>query len=269
MKCKRCKTREKKKHWNALWCDQCAEELKHKPKHTLTPAQQEHARSLVFKMPREQIAKEVGVSASNLKRWARDEGVRLAYFNKWHANPDLVKQICEFYAEHGMKETLEQFPGVRVRSVIERYPHEYRQIRWTEDQVKKLAQFAGLISHEAQAKYFARPGANEGSIKSAWMKKFKQNGSQINGLSWHTARHLVGPRCKPVRTLYWAQRPGSKRGQFSRKIVLWVDLEQHLLPSQPAWLRDAIRAMAKFQRWLHGIDHVRPKVKRLIQEMEG
>lgn len=266
--CPACKVRKIPRHLNAKKCRPCAAELRKRPKHNLTPSQQAQVMRFRGKLTKEQIAERIGASRSSIMRFGRELGLSMAATYKYKANPNLVQQVCEFYKHNGKLKTGKNFPGVNVRSVVERYPHAPRQVRWTDDQVKELARMAGLVSHASQAKYFKRPNANTGSITSVWMKRFKQSGAQLNGLSWNNAKHLVTKRCKPITTAFWYQRASSSRDEHSRKIVLWVDLKKHLRTDQPQWLREAISSMAKFQIWLHEVENVRPKVIRLIKQRE-
>jgi hypothetical protein len=273
-KCVRCKSRPRRStHFNTRWCEVCRQELLRRPKGTLTPEQRAYAIRHAGDMSVPQIAKHLGTSTSNVKRSCR--GVRFyAQNGKYKHRPELVRRVLSFYFQHGMPATVEAFPNVNVKCIVDRPEYygiarKYRQTRWTSEQLVALAQMAGLVSQDAQARFFSRPGANAGSIQSAWMKRFRQGGANINGASWWMARKLVGERCQPIQTGYWKQRPGSKRGEFSRQIVLWTDLVKHLDPDQPDWIREAIEALANFQRWLHGVEHVRPKVIRLIREREN
>lgn len=267
--CGRCKSAPTKKHFNSKWCHDCAEALKTHPKTTMTRAQVAQARKLIGTMPREEIAARVGVSLSALKRGFR--GVRLAYHNKYVVNPKLVRDVCAYYATHSKAETQKRFPGVKVRSIVERYKNfSPKCIKWTDDQLIELAQMAGVISLKAQAKYFDRPRANEGAIKSAWMKRFGSSGGSVNGLSWYMARHFVMADCPRFQTAFWMTATKRKGGtnHHSRWLVTWVDFERHLNPGSPKWLRDCARSMANFQVWLHGTKRPRKKLIEMMGERE-
>jgi hypothetical protein len=266
--CPNCQIRRRKRHFNSKWCAPCAEEFKRRPRHTLTPEQIREVRKRLYRMPKAQICQEVGISWSALGRWARDEGVRVAYFNRHAAHPDLVKEVCEYYAEHGMPATEKKYPHLKIRSIVERYPHVPRQIRWKPHELIELAKMGGIISPESQARYFKRPNANQGAIKSAWMKRFRQGGGQVNGLSYYVGRHFVDPSCPWIQTTFWSQRQlrKGKQTHFARRIYLWVDVEKHLRKDAPDWLRDTTQALAKFQRWLFGTSEVHATVKRMIRE---
>ena len=217
---------------------------------------------LIGKMPRDEIAKEVGVSVSSLKRAFR--GTRICFFNKHVANPDRVKQVCQFYEEHGREATQKAFPEIKVRSIVERYKlYDPRQVRWTDEQIILAAKYAGILSYDQQAEIFNRPNAHAGSIKSLWMKRFRMAGGSINGMSEFMARTLVTDKCPFVQTRFWETRRGDK--SFSRKLYLWVDMEKHLLPDVPDFIRSAIESMADFQRWLFESNNPRNKILKILK----
>ena len=248
MICPVCKKREKQKHWNAKYCLECARLLRRRPKSTLTKDQIREAKKLIGKMDRNEIAKEMGVSLSSLKR--AFPGKRLAFHNKYVLNPGLTKRVCKYYEKHGKKKTQEAFPQVCVRSIVEKYKKLYkpRQIRWTDEQIVQLARMAGIVSWSDQAKFFNRPGAHEGSIRSVWVKKFRNNGGSVNGMGHNTAKFVVKNSCPRIETKFWAQRKRS--GVYGRKLCLWVDMRNHLRPEIPKYMKDAIETLAKFQEWL-------------------
>jgi hypothetical protein len=261
--CPRCKKRPKQKHWNAKWCVPCASELKRRPVGKLTPDQVRKVRRLAGSMFIRELAREVGTSDSNLDRWAKQNGVNI---NALKYPDELVREVCEYYAMHGKQKTQAKFPHVRIRSVVERYfarsGHEPRQVRWTPDQLVKLAQMAGLTSYERQAFYFGRPNAHVGSIKSAWMKIFKSAGGSINGLSRWIAREYVTAACPFYETDYWVTERGATAQR--RSIALWVDAATHLRDDVPNHLASAIQTMAAFQKWLHGRNY-RQSILRILE----
>lgn len=260
MKCPRCSRRPIQEHRNSKWCCECAAELRRRPAGKLTRAQAAMARRLAGTMFIKELAKAVGTSDSNLDRWAKQNGVNI---NALKYPEDLVKRVCEYYAKHGKVKTAKRFPNVRLRSIVEKYATEPRQVRWTAPQLIRIAQMAGLVSYEQQAAYFDRPRANAGSIKSVWMKRFGSAGGSINGLSRCVAKQYVTLACPFYDTGYWV----TKRGKATerRRIALWIDVAKHLRPNTPDHLALAIQTMASFQHWLHGPN---PR-KRISQILEG
>lgn len=276
--CLRCKGRPRKAHCNAKWCGLCAEALKRRPAHRLTPSQQAKVRRLAGTMGRDDVAKAVGASLSAVRRFCRDQGISLNFFRDYTAEER--RAVCEFYAQHGKRATIERFPGVKIRSIVERYLKDYappRQRRWTDDELIEAARMAGIISPESQALYFRRPNTNAVSIRSLWMKRFRQGGGRINGLPVHIAKRVCPVRWngarftfpfEPLELPFWSRRRAAKGADWSRRLCLWVDIEKHMRSDIDADLKAAIQAMAKFQRWLFGTTEVRRAVAALIRHRE-
>lgn len=262
--CGQCKKRPTATaHFNSKFCKLCALERRKRPLTNMTRAQIAQAKKLIGKMPREEIAQELGVSLVNLKRAFR--GTRLAYHNWCVINPVLVKEVNKYYGKHGVVKTAEHFNLKRkqVEHIVYRYKlHKPRRKRWTERQFIQLARFGGLIPYEDQAKYFKRPNAHAGSIKSAWMKKFGCAGGSINGMSQWQAKYIVTENCPYIRTKFWESRKPS--GNYGRKLYLWVDMEKHLQPDLPDFMKNAIYTLANFQRWLHG-NNAKRKIQRICE----
>lgn len=262
MKCPRCKVRAKQKHHNSKWCLKCALDLRKRPVGKLTPAQERQVKRLAGTMPIKALAKRIQTSDSNLDRWAKQNGVNI---NSLRYRAEVVQEVCEFYAKHGKVKTQKRFPKVKVRSIVERYlkglGHEPRQVRWTAEQLREVAQMGGLVSLERQAAYFARPGAHKGAMRSVWSKKFGHGATNINGLSQHLARRVVTNACPYYITTFWDHSNGPRR------VALWVDVEKHINPTVPLHLVAAIKALAKFQRWLHG-KNAKESIERILKEFE-
>lgn len=259
-------------HPNRKYCKPCG--VTRKPKGNLTEHQKAEAIKLRGTMPITKIANELGVSVSNIKRSL--PGISFYYENgKIINNPQLAREIYEYYLANGKPKTLEKFKDCRIRprSIIDA-PAKYgflpqQKIRkWTDDELVELARMQGLISYQAQAKYFSRPNANAGSIKSAYQKKFSSIYSELHGMSWSNARKIVYPDC-PKLFLPTLERMPSKNATKNKNIrVLWCDLEKHLLPVLPPAFVDAIKALAEFQRWLFQTENPRAKILNMLRTRE-
>jgi hypothetical protein len=215
------------------------------------------------------MAELLGVSVSNIKR--AFVGTSIWFQNgKYKNRPELVAQVMGYYAKHGKPATVKRFPDVNVKSIIDR-PEYYglkkanRQIRWTDEQIIEAARMAGLVSPSAQAKYFNRPRAHAGSIKSLWMKKFKIGGGGVNGMVYWMAKDLVSPNAPYLKPVGESR---NKQPVEFRKLLLWVDMHRHVRPEVPEFIKDAIRTMAEFQKWLHGTKDPRKKILKMINERE-
>lgn len=233
----------------------------------MTPAQVCEAKTMIGKMSREEIAQNLGVSLVSLKRAFR--GTRLAYYNYCQARPNLVKAVNKYFEKHNQTETAIHFGLSRkqVDHIIYRYrTAKPKQIRWTDSQIADAARMGGLVSAKAQAKYFNRPGANAGSIKSLWTKRLTGSNSNLNGMvRWHARRLVQGHKARYIQP--YGDSSTGRRVKF-RKIILWVDMEKCLRPDIPLFVHDAIKTMANFQRWLHGSKDPKKKILAMIARRE-
>lgn len=235
----------------------------------MTKAQIREAKALANTMPREDIAKTIGVSVVNLKRSM--PGQKFWFKNgKYKNNPELVKKVLNYYFKHGKPKTVERFPEINVKAVVDRPEYYgirriYRQIRWTDAQLIDAAKMAGLVSLKGQAKFFNRPRAFEGSIQSLWNKRFGYRGGSLNGMVHWYAKELVNSNARYLRPV-GTSREG-KHVEF-RRLILWVDMEKNLKPDAPQFMQDAIKSMADFQRWLWKSDNPKPLIMKMIKERE-
>lgn len=255
--CLNCNRRPIKEHGNAKWCIKCSIAFIHRPKSTLTSQQINTAKRLIGKKPRGEIAKQLGVNVSNLKRAFR--GVSLAYYNIWKRQPNLVKDICKFYEKNGAVKTRRMYPSANLRSVLERYKwYKPRTVKFTKEDFEKCIKFAGLIPSETQARILNRPNAFAGSIKSLWCKRIKSHQSGLHGLTQVNRDHLVLKSCPQITTRFGS----SPR---SHKLSLWVDVENHLKPDCPEFIVSAVKTLADFQRWVFHPNNPRKEILKILR----
>lgn len=270
-KCGLCNSQlQKKAHKNQKWCTACANELKRRPRGHMSEIQKEKARRLIGKMKREDIAKKLGVSLSNLKRSMPGES--LWFHRRYKNQPELTKKVLNYYFKHGKSATEKRFPEVNVKAIVDRPEYygvarQYRQKRWTEDQIIEAAKMAGLVSPAAQAIYFNRPRANAGSVHSLWHKRFKfgGRGSELNGMCHHQAKHFVSSRARYIRPIGVSQEG---KPVIGRRLLLWVDMDKALKSDAPEFVREAVDVLAKFQKWLWNSDNPKPLIIKMIKERE-
>lgn len=216
-----------------------------------------------------EMAELLNTSVTNIKRAFRGESLWFKN-GKYKNQPELVLDVMNFYSKHGKPATVDQYPGVNVKCIIDR-PEYYglekanRQKRWTDEELIEAARMAGLVSPQAQAKYFNRPGARAGSIKSLWTKRFGMGACSINGMNHWMARELVNKKARYIRPV--GQTRKGKPVTF-RRVCLWVDMEKSLKTGVPPFLEDAIKTMANFQRWLHASNDPKPKILKMIKDRE-
>lgn len=255
--CEDCQAQPKKPHRNSKYCETCSDARRRIPVANLTPHQEAHALSLINEIPHPEIAKQVGISLSTLRRWLRN--------NELHSNcqkyaPEIIMQVIDSYVETGKTKTAELFPGINVRSIVERYDHAPRQTRWKENEIIEAARMAGLVSRVAQSRYFDRPHAASGSIRALWARKFKCVPSDVNGVAGHVAWNLAMPGAPATLVKH-------NKGPSHFYQVLWLDLALYLKPNIDPWVRHTIETLAKFQSWLHGTDDT-AKIREMILERE-
>lgn len=277
--CQEChKNKKSSLHANAKYCLPCKNKLLSKPKGTLTLKQIQYAKRYAGKKNITDIAKELGVSKSNIKRSI--PGVSFCFLYKYKKNPALVLAVSNYYSKHGRRKTEQKFgKEVNVRSIVEHYKmHSSRQVRFTNDNYKELLRMAGLISMEAQARFLNRPGAFRGSITSFWQKcilsKNSNGQTDVNGLRYHKVKHLVNKTWNPKERNYILHCPFAEIKFFAQdktlnnKIYLWVDLEKNLKETIPSFIKEAVRAQAMFQKWIWQDSNPREKILDMIKTRE-
>lgn len=271
--CARCGNDISGQHFNRKRCEPCVEFIRHQPLGTMTRSQIKQATKMAGKVPRKEIAQRLGVSLANLKRSC--PGVKFATTWIHKTNPERTKEVIFYYFKHGKVATEKKFPDLNVKAIVDRPEYygvqrEYRQLRWTESELLESVKMAGLVSMAAQAKYFNRPRANAGSIKSLWVKRHKSSYSQINGMVRNKARRLISFNKKGRKNyikLSGTTRTGD-RSSAGRKIMLWVDLESSLRPELPDFIKQGVKAMADFQRWIWKSENPGPLIRKMIKERE-
>ena len=246
-------------HRNTKYCEACAQALRHRPRANVNETQAALIRQLRGTMVRRELARHVGISQAQLHRYLTAEGLDS---NARDYPPDVVTTVCLTYQALGKRETQALFPDVSVRSIVERYKqYTPRQLRWTGPQQRELVRMAGLVSHTAQARYFNRPNAYEGSIRSFWAKGACCAPRDVNGLGAWTAWQVATPGVPAVLVKH--QSNGG-----ARPIVLWLDLAAHLRPGVEPLVREAIQALARFQAAMHGTTDP-ANIQQMIRERES
>ena len=245
-------------HANTKYCEACAVALRHRPPANITATQEALIRQLRGSMIRRELAQHVGISQAQLHRYLTAEGLDS---NARDYPPDVVTTVCLTYQALGTRETQALFPDVRVRSIVDRHKnYAPRQIRWTAEQQRELVRMAGLVSHTAQARYFHRPNAYGGSIKSFWAKGACCAPRDVNGLGAWTAWQVATPGVPAVLVKH--QTNGG-----ARPVVLWLDLAAHLRPDVDPFVREVVQALARCQAALHGTTNP-ADIRHMIQERE-
>lgn len=260
--CPGCNKRPKKKHHNAKWCTVCAAALLRAPASVLTEAQKQFVLASHGKLTYAQIQERLGVSSSAITRYKRDAGISLRV--KRYA-PEVISDVLACYEEHGKHETQQRFPDVCIRSVVERCKHKPRLRRWTEPEIIEAARMAGLIPPDVQAVGFNRPRAHAGSIHSFWNKRMGGLGGRLHGLPVETAKTILRPGFPVIETPLWIARKRGPSRRHRRRLVLWCQMRPWVHPDTPEFIRDAIRTMTQFQKWLFCTRDPAAAIRDLLQ----
>lgn len=258
--CVECQARPRRSaHHQTKYCESCKQSLLRAPRSRVTEAQGARIRQLRGTMARARIAERVGITHAQLNRYLAEQGLTS---NARDYPPEVVTAVCTTYAALGKRRTQDLFPDVVVRSLIERHKdYPPRQVRWTGEQQMEAVRMAGLVSHTAQARYFSRPNAYEGSIKKFWARVVGCAPRDVHGLGIHLVWRLVLPGV-PAVLVSQATQP------CPRAVVLWLDLVTHLRPGVDPLLRRLVEVLARFQAWLFGSTDA-ARIRRMITEREA
>jgi phosphopantetheine adenylyltransferase/DNA-directed RNA polymerase subunit RPC12/RpoP len=257
--CIDCNKKLYKTHNNRKRCKNCSQLVIKKPKHNLKDWQIEMLKPLIGHYKINEIAEILSCSRSSLTRYARDNNFNYKIYK--YSN-ELRTQVINYYIKNGKNKTVKKFPNVVVDTILEHDPKikglRPRQKLWTEKQIIQLAKMAGLVSMEMQAKFFNRPRAFKGSIKSAWSKKFKLGAKHINGLFKNKADYIT-ENCPCIETSHY----------FNGKLCLWVDIQKHLKKGLSKDIHLLIQTGVDFQKWLWGGGNIKNKIIKFMTEVEN
>lgn len=135
---------------------------------------------------------------------------------------------------------------------------------WTFEERLRLVQMAGLIGRDEIGKRLHRDGQR--NIKERIKKDFNSGTKFLHGPPITWIREII-PMYLEDRLIQTKAGPSGARGIFHFKIIPWVELEQvqHAV-RLPAHVGGAIRAMAKFQRFIFQEDRDW-KIRKYIEEI--
>jgi hypothetical protein len=251
--CLDCGKKFKNAHKNRKRCGPCAEIVRKKPLGTMTLDKIAEAKELAQTMPMIDIAKKLGVTKSNIKRSCPKTS--FAYHTKWKNNPSLVREIIEVFEMGGKKEVLKKFPDISYRSIVERYPRSNVLCqKWSDSDLIKIAKLSCFVPFDKQIKIFNRGKFTKKAINSIWSKRFPIYPSNLHGWNHNRAKIFVKKDCDYLRLPFMH----GGHAKYNRRLYLWVDMEKNLKEDCPKFVRQAVIALAIFQRWLWGNN---PKLK--------
>lgn len=226
-----------------------------------------------------EIAELMGRSKSECAQRAQYMGLKNPTYLKRHTkHAHLREKLLKYYLNHSAEEVQKHFnltPSEFKSCLIYAYKdpkltHLRKETRrhdqWSIDETKFLLQHAGLNSREWISRKLNRGGMH--SVKES-LSRLNIHSKYINGLPKKMAFDLlrVDHLPKPVKT---KAGPTGCRGCFQFQIIAWVQLEQFMKHKKiDPEIKIAIRAMAKFQKWIFGTENpdvILKKIHRFVKE---
>lgn len=236
--------------------------------------------------------------AKKLGLWSKPEG-RFAEWNVKHKH--LREPVMRYFLKHTMKETQDHFglTESEVKSIFTvgyrdpKFKHLRKDTRrrdsWTQDELLFLTRHAGVQPRTWIAKKLKR-GTDE-SVKEC-LSRLKIGVRYMNGMPWTWAQELFGEEAAHL-TIHTKAGPCGPTGHHGAadtryRLLPWTEAHRLLEAGLTRPLlgkgrcrpdrrrraerlqvsdetRIAIRALARFQRWIHGMQSSRG-IRQRIQK---
>ena len=178
----------------------------------------------------------------------------------------------EYFQNHTFKETCERFnltesemkslqtAAYRMPELAHLRKDTRRKDAWTIKELKFMLKRAGIIERKNIGKHLGRGFSTV--IKEKCQLLNCRGVRYINGLPLRLAS-LIVPDIQGIKTLAGAPGPN---GCCHVTIVLWTELEKKIKYKRiNPEIRAAIKAMARFQKWIFGKESIKPAVKRFLR----
>lgn len=230
---------------------------------------------------RKEIAERMGIDTIAVRYKARQlklpKSPRLGSWNVKHQH--LRGPVMKYFLTHSWEETQKHFglaPG-ELKSVFSngyrdpKFKHLRKETRnhtpWKSSDWLFMAAHCGLISRAEISKRMGR--TTKGKHHAVKDRLRGRSGSRyLNGLTATLAHELL-PDVAFISILTKAGSPGCK-GATQARIVPWVMLEDLTQgrPMNPT-IRSGIKAMARFQRWIHGAKNNGQAMEKVMKILNG
>jgi len=161
--------------------------------------------TLAGTMTREEIAKYLNTSRATVNRCLRDNGIRTGQPRQYPIG--IREAVIGFYATHNKLETQKQFPGVRVRSIIERYETEAKQKFWTfEEDLKAIS----MMTEKPTSEISKALGRGEKAVVKRMSRCYNLSPKHVNGMAYRLCKHVLNDQYKPTKkgnayTVNWCE----------------------------------------------------------------
>lgn len=239
-------------------CPACAKTLADSRKPKVQPWQRNSLRQMAKVCTRSEMMVATGLSYITVYRVLRQEGLT----RQVHRYPPKeVEAVRDHYAKHGIRGLQDAFPGVCCETVRNKTKLPSRQLRWSSRQLHVAAQMSGLVPMAVQAAVLQPGKKDSGAVRSMWRRKLGNTGTELHGMRLKWA-YRICRRTVPSIEVFFAARGAP----VTQRRALWCDMAEHLQPGLPDFLRDAVLALADFQRWLFASEDPRAIVLQIVQE---
>lgn len=211
-----------------------------------------------------EIADSLGINRAMFLYHCRKRGIvskkKRGAWNVKHAH--LRKPVLLYFQNHSWEETRKKFrlTASQLKSVMTSVYQDpaLRHLRkdtrtkepWSAQEWVTAVRYAGIQNRDWIARKLAR--GKTGRVIKERFQKNKAGTKFLNGMPVTWARVLI-PNVPEQNVVVTNAGPAGGRGDTHFRVIPWTVLERitqrHGVPEH---LRVAIRAMAKFQRWIHG-----------------
>ena len=216
--------------------------MREKPKHTLTNEQQVFVLNNYKKLKRQKISDELKTSRASVSRVMCDFKLYHRH-NKWENQPEIVKEVLDYYKKHGVKKTNEKFKDISVRSIIERYKNSGFIPHWKFEDDMFLLRYLNSFSYDEHVKILKKHHIV--NSVSTICKHLSLRGYK-NTVYYNEIPHRF------IKKYILEDTPIQKQNFGKRKkCVQWIDIANFWSSDNVDLYRLAM-CMAKFQIWLHG-----------------
>lgn len=182
---------------------------------------------------------------------------------KWNVkHKHLREAVMKYFMTHSIKETMKHFDLTHseVKSIFTigyrdpKFKHLRKETRrhdsWSNEETLFLLRHAGLQSRNWISRKLKRGGVH--AVKES-LCRLNSNSKYVNGMPRRWAEVLLGSDGLPEGIKTKAGPTGNSRNiDFRFRIIPWVEAESLIKGKKvDSQLRLAIKAMARFQRFIH------------------
>lgn len=230
-----------------------------------------------------QIAKDLKLKPASVRWKAHKLGLKIPrhipayHWNSKHKH--LRKKVMEYFLNHTLEETMERF-GLTNSEIKSLFTAAYkdpdlkhlrkdrrRKDGWKHKETLFLLRNCGIQSRGWIGKNLKRGGMNHENTNHAIKDRLAlmNIGSRyVNGapLSWMPYL-FPGAKFKYIKT---KAGPSSQSTDCCLRIIPWVTLELLIDDTAPETIASAVRGLARFQRFIHGMNDPKKIARRLFEQ---